>query len=182
MTSAVAPAKRHHFFGRQCNALCTRGTLHDLTTIALPQPPGLEPRNAIVARVVLPGLEVTVAVTHLHHRPRSNARPQLELVLETLATRPGPHLLLGDLNLAAEEAVPLLEGAGYTPAEVLGRNPRLLKSGETPAAEYRRLWETIASGGDWRGEFHNKRKDGTLYWVSASISPVREWPTTMPGR
>jgi endonuclease/exonuclease/phosphatase family metal-dependent hydrolase len=74
--------------------------------------------------VVLPGLELSVAVTHLQHRPRSNARPQLELVLETLSMRPGPHLLLGDLNLAAGEAVPLLEAAGFTPAPVGFTSPR----------------------------------------------------------
>jgi len=61
---------------------------------------------------------------------------------------------------------------GFTFEEVLGKNPRILKSGETPAREYQQLWVTILAGGEWRGEFHNKRKDGTLYWESASISPV----------
>ncbi len=62
---------------------------------------------------------------------------------------------------------------GYTPEEVLRRNPRFLKSGETPAAEYRHLWQTIATGQEWHGEFHNRRKDGTLFWEAASISPIR---------
>ncbi len=62
---------------------------------------------------------------------------------------------------------------GYASAEVLGQNPRILKSGETPPREYQRLWEAITSGGEWRGEFHNKKKDGGLYWASESISPVR---------
>ena len=62
---------------------------------------------------------------------------------------------------------------GYAPAEVFGQNPRILKSGETPPREYQRLWEAITSGGEWRGEFHNKKKDGGLYWASESISPVR---------
>ena len=62
---------------------------------------------------------------------------------------------------------------GYASAEVLGQNPRILKSGETPPREYQRLWETITSGGEWRGEFHNKKKDGRLYWASESISPIR---------
>ncbi|NIM93271.1 MAG: PAS domain S-box protein [Anaerolineales bacterium] len=61
---------------------------------------------------------------------------------------------------------------GYPPAEVIGENVRLLKSGETPRAVYRELWETITAGNEWRGEFHNKRKDGTFYWVFASISPI----------
>ena len=66
------------------------------------------------------------------------------------------------------------EVTGYAPAEVLGRNPRLLKSGETPAEEYRKLWEAIASGGEWRVEFHNKKKDGSLYWERAAISSLRD--------
>jgi PAS domain S-box-containing protein len=61
---------------------------------------------------------------------------------------------------------------GYTAAEVLGKRPSLLKSGETPPAEYARLWATILAGGEWRGEFHNRKKSGELYWESASISPV----------
>ncbi len=64
------------------------------------------------------------------------------------------------------------ELTGYAPAEVLGKNPRLLKSGDTPAGEYRRLWRTIRRGGTWRGEFHNRRKDGSLYWERVAISPV----------
>ena len=62
---------------------------------------------------------------------------------------------------------------GYSSEEVLGQNPRILKSGETPAEEYKRLWETITSGNTWLGEFHNKRKNGELFWEKAAISPVK---------
>jgi phosphoserine phosphatase RsbU/P len=63
---------------------------------------------------------------------------------------------------------------GYGLDEVLGKNPRLLKSGEQDDAYYRNLWETILAGMEWRGEFHNKKKNGDFYWESASISPVLE--------
>jgi two-component system cell cycle sensor histidine kinase/response regulator CckA len=62
---------------------------------------------------------------------------------------------------------------GYTLDEVLGRKPSILKSGETTAEEYRELWETITAGREWHGEFHNRKKDGTLFWERASISPIR---------
>lgn len=62
---------------------------------------------------------------------------------------------------------------GYTADEVLGQNPRLLKSGELPPEEYRRMWATISAGGEWHGEFHNRKKNGELYWESASISAIR---------
>lgn len=62
---------------------------------------------------------------------------------------------------------------GYVPAEVIGQNPRILKSGEQPSEEYKCLWDTITAGGEWQGEFHNKKKNGEFYWEYVSISPVR---------
>lgn len=63
---------------------------------------------------------------------------------------------------------------GYQAEEALGQTPRLLKSGETSTEEYQRLWKTIKAGKEWRGVFHNRRKDGSLYWERASISPVHD--------
>jgi PAS domain S-box-containing protein len=67
----------------------------------------------------------------------------------------------------------LTEISGYTLEEVRGQNPRLFKSGETPPEEYAELWRTITGGGEWRGEFHNRKKNGELYWEAASISALR---------
>ena len=64
--------------------------------------------------------------------------------------------------------------SGYARAEVQGKNPRVLKSGEISQNEYKQMWETIQSGAEWKGEFHNRRKDGELYWESASISPIKD--------
>jgi len=66
------------------------------------------------------------------------------------------------------------ELTGYRAEEVIGQNPSLLKSGYTSAAEYRRLWETITAGGQWHGVFCNRKKNGELYWETASISAVRD--------
>lgn len=63
---------------------------------------------------------------------------------------------------------------GYSATEVLGENPRFLKSGEQSDEYYRELWRTITSGKEWHGEFHNRRKDGELIWEKASIAPVRD--------
>ncbi len=65
-----------------------------------------------------------------------------------------------------------VELTGYSAAEVIGQNPRLLKSGETPAAEYDALWCTIHNGHTWRGTFHNRKKNGDFYWERAQISPL----------
>jgi PAS domain S-box-containing protein len=63
---------------------------------------------------------------------------------------------------------------GYAAHEVIGKKTNILKSGETPADEYQRLWETVLSGKEWRGVFHNRRKNGELYWESASISSLKD--------
>jgi PAS domain S-box-containing protein len=63
---------------------------------------------------------------------------------------------------------------GYNLEEVQGQNPRILKSGETPPEQYVALWQTITAGSDWRGEFHNRRKSGELFWESAVISPIHD--------
>ncbi len=65
------------------------------------------------------------------------------------------------------------EVTGYASEEVIGANPRILKSGDMLPETYTRLWETIIAGKEWRGEFHNKKKNGALFWEVASISPVR---------
>jgi len=61
---------------------------------------------------------------------------------------------------------------GYSIQELVGENPRVLQSGETPKETYKELWDTIISGNEWKGELHNKKKNGELYWESASISPI----------
>lgn len=63
---------------------------------------------------------------------------------------------------------------GYTREEVLGKNPRILSSGQNPRSLYVEMWATITAGRTWRGEFSNRKKNGELYWESASISPIAD--------
>lgn len=63
---------------------------------------------------------------------------------------------------------------GYTRDEVMGQNPRLLKSDRTPQAVYEELWRTILAGGTWRGEILNRRKDGTVFAELATVAPVHD--------
>jgi len=65
-----------------------------------------------------------------------------------------------------------VEITGYSLAEASGQNPRIISSHEHSVEFYQQLWQTIKSGGVWKGEFHNKRKDGRLYWEDATIAPV----------
>jgi len=66
------------------------------------------------------------------------------------------------------------EVSGYAIDEVIGQNPRILKSGNQETDYYKELWETISTGKDWHGEFQNKKKNGELYWETASISPIMD--------
>lgn len=66
------------------------------------------------------------------------------------------------------------EVTGYVLEEAVGQKPSILKGGFTPVEEYGKLWEMITTGKEWRGEFHNKRKDGSFFWEIASISAIRD--------
>jgi two-component system, cell cycle sensor histidine kinase and response regulator CckA len=63
---------------------------------------------------------------------------------------------------------------GYPAAEVIGQNPRVLKSGKHDAQFYERLWTTIKSGEVWSGRFTNRKKDGSNYEEDATVSPIHD--------
>lgn len=62
--------------------------------------------------------------------------------------------------------------SGYKTSEFIGNTPSILKSGLTKRETYKKMWETISSGGIWNGEQINKRKDGTLYYEDSRITPI----------
>jgi diguanylate cyclase (GGDEF)-like protein/PAS domain S-box-containing protein len=62
---------------------------------------------------------------------------------------------------------------GYAPEEIIGHNPRVWKSGQTPLATYQNMWQTILAGEVWRGEVCNRKKNGELFWEASTISPVK---------
>ena len=63
---------------------------------------------------------------------------------------------------------------GYAPEEVIGQNPRILQSGNTPADAYVKMWEALTRGESWKGEFHNARKDGSEFVEFAVVAPIRQ--------
>jgi two-component system sensor histidine kinase/response regulator len=95
--------------------------------------------------------------------------------LSTAVEQSPVSIVITDLAGNIEYANPTFSAVtGYSFAEAKGRNPRILKSGETPAEAYQQLWRTLVAGDTWRGEFHNRRKNGELYWEEATISSVRD--------
>lgn len=91
------------------------------------------------------------------------------------AINQSPNLILvtdtdGTIEYVSEQSEAL---TGYTAAELVGANPRILKSEQTPPEVYQNLWSTISRGYCWSGELLNRRKDGGLYWQHLQISPIR---------
>ncbi len=103
-------------------------------------------------------------------------RAEAELRKLTLAVEQSPaSVLITDCMGNIEYVNPQFEEmTGYFKAELLGQNPRILKSGQTSAETYRQIWAAISAGGKWRGELRNRRKCGELYWEDASLSGVKD--------
>jgi PAS domain S-box-containing protein len=82
-------------------------------------------------------------------------------------------IVITDIDGNIEYANPKAsETTGYSNEELIGKNPRILQSGYTAKDEYSQLWSEVVKGKEWTGLFHNKRKNGELYWEHSSISPI----------
>lgn len=93
--------------------------------------------------------------------------------LSTAVEQSPASIVITDINANIEYVNPQFERAsGYSAQEVLGKNPRILKSDKKSAAEYMSMWAALTGGQVWRGELENVRKDGALYTELASISPI----------
>lgn len=151
----------------------------------------------VIRELVVPVFrnEKIVAIIGIGNKPTNYNETEIEMVslLADLAwditERKGSEEDLLKLSLAVEQSpviiyITNLDGtisyanpratdvSGYSNKELIGKNPRIFSSGEKPKEAYLELWHTISSGKEWKGEFHNKKKNGELYWVMASISPV----------
>ncbi len=102
---------------------------------------------------------------------RQEAR--IQMLSQAVEQAPAP-VIITSLNGSIEYVNAMFSRlTGYDPEEVLGRNPRLLKSELTPPDLYAELWRTITSGNEWKGELANKHKNGSIYWETVKISPLR---------
>ncbi len=94
----------------------------------------------------------------------------------SLAVEQSPEsIVITDLDARIEYVnAAFLLSTGYSREEVLGRNPRFLHSGKTPPSTYQSLWQALAQGQLWQGEFINRRKDGSEYVEYAHVAPIRQ--------
>lgn len=102
------------------------------------------------------------------------AEGELRKLLRAVEQNPAS-IVITDIKGTIEYVNPkFCDVTGFSREEAIGQNPRVLKSGEMSPEGYRDLWATISAGREWHGEFHNRRKNGELFWEAASISPIRD--------
>ncbi|RLC79407.1 MAG: hypothetical protein DRJ03_23545 [Chloroflexi bacterium] len=142
---------------------------------SLPMEDGSRRRFEVYAFPILTGdgnvdrvIELTRDVTERKQAEAEIAR------LATVVEQAAVTVVITDLEGDIVYANPDFEtSTGYSVAEALGQNPRVLKSDRQDAPFYQELWDTITAGRTWRGVFINKRKDGELYHEDATIFPIK---------
>jgi two-component system, sensor histidine kinase and response regulator len=108
------------------------------------------------------------------------SQKDLQLALVDLANQKfalDQHAIVSITNVAGEIIYAndkMCEISGYSRVDLIGKTHRLINSGVHPAAFFTQLWATITAGQVWHGEICNKAKDGRLYWVDATIVPLRD--------
>ncbi len=114
-----------------------------------------------------------VVLTLVNITDRKQAEEQVRKLSRAVEQSPNA-VIITDRDGAIEYVNPAFERTtGYSAAEALGKNPRMLKSGRHDEAFYAAIWDTLTREGVWQGELINRRKSGELYWEFASISAVR---------
>ncbi len=107
-------------------------------------------------------------------RERRRAEQKIRLLSQATAQSPVA-VLITDAEARIEYVNPAFERiSGYSAAEVLGRNPRLLQSSRTPGETFHQMWQALLAGQIWQGEFINTKKDGSHCHMAATIAPLRD--------
>ena len=122
-------------FGAMGNALCVRGDIADAQILWHPTSLGRERRNAILARIACGDAEMTVAATHLQNH-RTEAEAGLRFTLDALMKRPGPHVLLGDLNLSTHRCAPILAEYGLELLDTHRLDGRVITHDNAPRIDH----------------------------------------------
>jgi len=120
------------------------------------------------------GMGTLISVAGRDLAVRGRSAQQLQLQVAALNAAGTSILITGRQGTILWCNPAFTELTGYTAAEAIGQNPRILKSGKHDAAFYQHLWRRILAGRIWHGEIINKRRDGNLYTQEITITPVRD--------
>jgi diguanylate cyclase (GGDEF)-like protein/PAS domain S-box-containing protein len=104
---------------------------------------------------------------------RKKVERDLKIIFQAVEQSPASVLITNTLGEIEYVNPKFTETSGYLFEEVKGQNPSMLSSGEIPKSTYAEMWQALLNGGEWRSEFHNRRKDGSLYWENALLSSIK---------
>lgn len=125
----------------------------------------------VIVSVILLAYELRYRRLQLRIREKEESNRKLATAVEQSSAS----IVITDRNGSIEYVNPAFSRlTGYSPEETLGNNPRILKADGQNEDFYRDMWKALLHGDIWRGEFHNRRKDGSLFWESASIAPITD--------
>ena len=111
----------------------------------------------------------------IHDQSRILNTEKRRKLLATAVDQVAESVIITDTEGNIEYVNPAFEEiSGYSLPEIIGKNPRILSSGQTPAFQLKLMWKEISSGNVWRGNFINKKKDGSIYREVATITPVKD--------
>jgi len=134
--------------------------------------------TSVVAAIyicILTGLAWWIAtLLRLMDLERRQTEAQLRIFCRAVEQSPASMILTDSAGLIQHVNRKFTEVTGYTLDEVRGKNPRILKSGNTPPEVYADLWWTVTQGREWCGELENRKKNGEIFFESASISPIAD--------
>ena len=120
------------------------------------------------------GDDIGMALVHLGAVGRLRESEQRLARLSRVVEQTAEAVIMTDPDGTITYVNPAFERiTGYSAAEAIGRNPRLLKSGNQSTETYRGLWDRITAGESWSGTFVNRKKDGSHYTSDVVISPIR---------
>ncbi len=120
-------------------------------------------------------VNITTARARIHNHLTLKAQADRLRQLSQAIEQSPEMVVITDLSARIEYVNDaFVRNTGYSRADVLGQNPRMLHSGRTPPGTYASMWRTLGAGEVWKGQFHNRRKDGTGFIEFAIIAPLRQ--------
>ncbi len=116
------------------------------------------------------------ALARAQNEVEQRKKTEIELRKLTRAVEQSPaSIVIADLDGKIEYVNPRFSSVtGYSFDEAIGQNPRILRTDETPPGTHRHMWDTVTAGHEWRGEFVNRKKDGSQYSELSIISPITD--------
>ncbi len=141
------------------------------TTVLVSQPTTILMVFAAMLSVVVGNVAyVGIFLDRAHRRESMETLRNLSTALEQFPTA----IAITDLEARIQYVnARFSKNTGYTAAEAVGKNPRILQSGQTPRKTYLEMWAQLRKGLSWEGEILNRRKNGELYWEEIHISPIK---------